>query len=98
MECRLLKFFPAENAGGVRMLSSLAGPYAQAGVRFLPLGGVTVANMAEYLALPVVPAIGGTWLCDRKLIEAKDWVAITSLAAEAVAKAAAVTAPRAASR
>jgi len=89
--CRLLKFFPAELAGGVKMLKALAGPYESAGVRFLPLGGVSAANMTEYLALPVVAAVGGSWLCERKLVREKKWAEISALAAEAVAMAGGVS-------
>ena len=87
--CRLLKFFPADAAGGVKMLKALAGPYESAGARFVPLGGISGANMAEYLALPVVAAVGGSWTCERKLVREKKWADIKALAAEAVAKAAA---------
>lgn len=82
--CKLQKFFPAEVAGGVAMLKALAGPYGQTGVKFIPLGGIGPKNAAEYLSLPIVAAIGGSWLCDRKLIAEKKWSAITALTAEAV--------------
>lgn len=82
--CKLQKFFPAEVAGGVAMLKALDGPYGQTGVKFIPLGGIGPKNAAEYLSLPIVAAIGGSWLCDRKLIAEKKWSAITALTAEAV--------------
>ena len=82
--CKLHKFFPAEIAGGVAMLKSFAGPYAHTGVKFIPLGGVGPKNAAEYLALPIVAAVGGSWLCDRKLVAEKKWAAITVLTVEAV--------------
>lgn len=82
--CDLLKFFPAGAAGGTAMLKALAGPYAHTGVRFIPTGGVSAANMGEYLALPVVAAIGGSWMVDPKLIAARDWPAITRLTREAL--------------
>lgn len=85
--CDLLKFFPAGTAGGVTMLKALAGPYAHTGVRFIPTGGVSAANMRDYLALPVVAAIGGSWMVDPKLIAARDWSAITRLTREALATA-----------
>ena len=85
--CKVLKFFPASVAGGLEMLKALAGPYQHTGVKFIPLGGVNAANMGEFLALPVVGAIGGSWLLDKKLVAAKDWAGITALAAAAVAKA-----------
>jgi len=86
--CKLQKFFPAEVAGGVKMLKSLAGPYEHTGVKFIPLGGVNAANAREYLALPIVAAIGGSWMVERKLIVEKDWPTIRSLMAEAVRLAA----------
>jgi len=59
---RLMKFFPAETAGGIPMLKALAGPYAPAGVSFLPLGGINIENAKAYLDLPTTAAIGGSWL------------------------------------
>ena len=85
--CKLLKFFPAELAGGLKMLKAFAGPYDATGVRFVPLGGVGAANIADYLAVPVVAAVGGSWLCDRNLVREKRWAEISKLAAAAVAAA-----------
>lgn len=59
---RLLKFFPAEAAGGVTMLKALYAPYRHLGVCFMPTGGVNAANVEAYLATPGVAAVGGTWL------------------------------------
>ncbi len=56
-------------------------------VRFCPTGGVTAANLRDYLAVPGVPAVGGTWLTPKSLIEAEDWAGITALAAAAVTAA-----------
>ncbi len=84
---RLLKFFPAEAAGGVKMLEALAGPYAHTGVKFIPLGGINLTNMPAYLALPVVAAIGGTWFVNKKQIAAGDWAGIARQTREAVAVA-----------
>jgi 2-dehydro-3-deoxyphosphogluconate aldolase/(4S)-4-hydroxy-2-oxoglutarate aldolase len=83
--CKLLKFFPADAAGGVKMLKAIAGPYAHTGVKFIPLGGLNVTNAAEYLALPGVAAVGGSWIVERKLIAEKNWTAITKLTKEALA-------------
>jgi 2-dehydro-3-deoxyphosphogluconate aldolase/(4S)-4-hydroxy-2-oxoglutarate aldolase len=88
--CKLLKFFPAETAGGVNMLKSLAGPYAHTGVRFIPTGGVSSANLSVYLKLPVVAAIGGSWMVDKALVNEGKWVEITRITKEALAAAAAV--------
>ena len=82
--CKLLKFFPAEAAGGVKMLKALAGPYAHTGVRFCPTGGITVDNMCEYLSLPIVAAVGGSWMVDSKLITAGRFDEITRLTREAL--------------
>ena len=59
---RLLKFFPAEAAGGATMLKALYAPYKHLGVSFMPTGGVKPANVEAYLATPGVAAVGGTWL------------------------------------
>lgn len=86
--CRLLKFFPAEAAGGVAMLKSLAGPYAHTGLKFIPTGGISMSNLTAYLAVPVVAAVGGSWMVDPALIRAGRWDEITRLAREALAVAA----------
>ncbi|MBT7162081.1 MAG: bifunctional 4-hydroxy-2-oxoglutarate aldolase/2-dehydro-3-deoxy-phosphogluconate aldolase [Victivallales bacterium] len=86
--CRFLKFFPAEAAGGVPMLKSLIAPYRHLGVGFCPTGGVKAANMLEYLGLPEVGFVGGTWVASGKLIEAGAWDEIAILARTAVALAA----------
>ncbi len=88
--CRVLKFFPAESAGGIKMLQAFWGPYSHTGISFVPLGGVNAKNMADYLALPAVCAIGGSWMVEKKLIAAKDWTGIGALTREALAIAAAV--------
>jgi 2-dehydro-3-deoxyphosphogluconate aldolase / (4S)-4-hydroxy-2-oxoglutarate aldolase len=88
--CKLLKFFPAGNAGGASMLKALAGPYGHTGVKFVPTGGITSANLAEYLSVPVVAAIGGSWMVDKKLVNEGKWEEITRLTREALAAAAAV--------
>jgi len=78
-----MKFFPAEAAGGVPMLSSLAGPLPQA--RFCPTGGITAASAPTYLALPNVGCVGGSWLTPKDALAAKDWDRVRRLAAEAAA-------------
>ena len=79
-----LKFFPAEAAGGVAMLQALAGPFAHTGVKFVPTGGITAAKLPDYLALPQVAAVGGSWMADRNLIREKAWSKITALTAAAM--------------
>lgn len=78
-----LKFFPAGPAGGPAYLAAIGGPVPQ--VRFCPTGGVTPDNLRDYLAVPGVAAVGGTWLTPKAAIQAGDWAAITALAATAVA-------------
>ena len=80
---QLLKLFPAAQAGGVPMLKALAGPLGD--VRFCPTGGVSLNNMAEYLALPNVAMVGGSWLTPLDLIEQGQWSRITELARQALA-------------
>jgi 2-dehydro-3-deoxyphosphogluconate aldolase / (4S)-4-hydroxy-2-oxoglutarate aldolase len=78
-----LKFFPAGPAGGPAYLAAIGGPVPQ--VRFCPTGGVTPENLRDYLAVPGVAAVGGTWLSPKASIQAEDWASITALAAAAVA-------------
>lgn len=87
--CRMLKFFPAEAAGGVAMIKALSGPYASLGVTFCPTGGVNLGNMADYLAVPTVATLGGTWIATKQQIANKDWASITRQAREAMDRAAA---------
>lgn len=82
--CRHLKFFPAEAAGGTAMLKALAGPFSHTGVKFIPTGGISAANLADYLALPQVAAVGGSYMSERKLVADAAWQKITALSAEAV--------------
>jgi 2-dehydro-3-deoxyphosphogluconate aldolase/(4S)-4-hydroxy-2-oxoglutarate aldolase len=77
----LLKLFPAQAVGGVPLLKSLAGPLPD--LRFVPTGGIDATNAAQFLALPNVRAVGGSWLAPRKLIAQGDWAGITALAREA---------------
>ncbi|MGO8750358.1 MAG: bifunctional 4-hydroxy-2-oxoglutarate aldolase/2-dehydro-3-deoxy-phosphogluconate aldolase [Thermoguttaceae bacterium] len=74
---QVLKFFPAEAVGGVKMLSSLAAPYAHLGVRFIPTGGINLSNVQEYLRDKSVLAVGGTWLATKDDIAAGRWDKIT---------------------
>ncbi len=86
--CSLLKFFPAGASGGIAMLKALAGPYASQGVKFCPTGGINLDNMVEYLALPVVASIGGSWIATGRQIADKNWAAITRQARDALKRAA----------
>jgi 2-dehydro-3-deoxyphosphogluconate aldolase/(4S)-4-hydroxy-2-oxoglutarate aldolase len=86
--CTMLKFFPAGAAGGPMMLKNMAAPYLSLGVRFCPTGGVNLENMVEWLNMPMVSAIGGTWLATKQQIADKQWKVITAQVAEAKARAA----------
>lgn len=83
MGLRLLKFFPAAQAGGIPMIRALASVFRD--LRFMPTGGVSAANLADYLAVPQVFACGGSWLTPADAIDGGDFRAITELAREAVA-------------
>jgi 2-dehydro-3-deoxyphosphogluconate aldolase / (4S)-4-hydroxy-2-oxoglutarate aldolase len=76
-----LKFFPAQAAGGVKMLKSLAGPLPQ--VSFCPTGGVSPQNVGEYLSLSNVLCVGGTWITPSDKINSGDWAGIQQLAQQA---------------
>lgn len=83
-----LKFFPANTFGGPSALKALGAPFR--GVRFISTGGVTATNLTEYLSLPSVVAVGGSWMVDPRLIRKGDFATIRDLAANAVAAAASV--------
>ncbi len=87
MGLKLLKFFPAGAAGGVNMLKNLGGPYASQGIQFCPTGGLSLDNMNDYLSLPIVSAIGGSWLATKQQIADKQWRIITQQVKAALAKA-----------
>ncbi|MFK4265437.1 bifunctional 4-hydroxy-2-oxoglutarate aldolase/2-dehydro-3-deoxy-phosphogluconate aldolase [Streptomyces milbemycinicus] len=78
-----MKFFPAEAAGGTAYLRSLASPLPQA--RFCPTGGIDSSRAADYLALPNVGCVGGTWMLPSDVVAARDWGRVEELAREAAA-------------
>lgn len=78
-----LKFFPALQAGGAAMLKAWHGPFND--VRFCPTGGITAQNAREFLALPNVACVGGSWLTPADALAAGDWARLTRLASEAAA-------------
>jgi len=82
---RLMKLFPAAQAGGIAMLRAMAGPLQD--VRFIPTGGVRADALAEWLREPNVERVGGTWIAPVDLIERADWTGIARLAREASAAA-----------
>jgi 2-dehydro-3-deoxyphosphogluconate aldolase/(4S)-4-hydroxy-2-oxoglutarate aldolase len=73
----LVKFFPAEQSGGIRALRALAGPFPDA--RFCPTGGIGEANAAAWLAEPNVVAVGGSWLCPAADIRSGNWAGISAI-------------------
>jgi 2-dehydro-3-deoxyphosphogluconate aldolase / (4S)-4-hydroxy-2-oxoglutarate aldolase len=78
-----LKLFPAREAGGIPMLNALRGPFPD--TIFCPTGGVTIETAPDFLALPNVACVGGSWLTPTAAMAANDWAAITALAAQAAA-------------
>lgn len=80
---RRFKLFPAEVCGGIAALKALGGPFTD--VRFCPTGGVNAGNAAQYLALPNVMCVGGTWMIDDASLKNNDWAAIEQATAQALA-------------
>ncbi|WP_062289193.1 bifunctional 4-hydroxy-2-oxoglutarate aldolase/2-dehydro-3-deoxy-phosphogluconate aldolase [Demequina phytophila] len=78
-----VKFFPAGTSGGAKAIAALAAPFG--GVSFVPTGGIGPANLHEYLALPCVHAVGGSWMVPRDLVSAGEFDKVAALVAEAVA-------------
>jgi 2-dehydro-3-deoxyphosphogluconate aldolase/(4S)-4-hydroxy-2-oxoglutarate aldolase len=78
----VVKFFPADLNGGVPAIKALSAPFG--GVKFVPTGGVSPANLADYLEQPSVLAVGGSWLVARSAIASQDWSGITAVVAAAV--------------
>jgi len=83
--CGMVKFFPAGAAGGTAMLKSIAAPYAHTGLGYNPTGGVTLETLADWLSIPEVRAVGGTWIATRADIAAGNWDRIAANARAAVA-------------
>lgn len=78
-----VKFFPAGTSGGAAAISALAAPFG--GVRFVPTGGIGPKNVQDYLSIPAVAAVGGSWMVPKDRIRSGDFAGITALTAEAVA-------------
>ncbi|MDA0322239.1 MAG: bifunctional 4-hydroxy-2-oxoglutarate aldolase/2-dehydro-3-deoxy-phosphogluconate aldolase [Verrucomicrobia bacterium] len=75
-----LKFFPAESSGGVKKVKALMGPYMHTGLRFMVTGGINASNMGEYLALPIVDAVCGSWFVNQRLIDSASWSQVKEFA------------------
>lgn len=87
--CKLLKFFPAEALGGTKLLSALSAPYKHTGVRFMPTGGASTANLESYLRIDTVAAVGGTWIAKKEDMAEGRWDEIAQRCREACALVAA---------
>lgn len=79
-----VKFFPAEQAGGLKMIKAMCGPYTT--MKFMPTGGINENNMLDYLAFDKIMCCGGSWMVPKDAVEAKDWARITAITKSAVAK------------
>lgn len=84
MGCDTLKLFPAEPLGGISYLKAMSGPYRHLGISFIPLGGVSIANLPSWASQQHVLAVGGSWIAPEALVEAHDWQAISRNAKEAM--------------
>lgn len=78
---RVLKFFPANVYGGLQAMKALAGPFG--GISFVPTGGINAQNIGEYFSAPFIHAVGGSWICPKADVKAKNFQHITQLALEA---------------
>ena len=78
----VVKFFPAEQAGGINMIKAMAAPYT--GLKFMPTGGINAANVKEYLAYDKILACGGSWMVKGSLVEAGEFDKIEAMTKEAV--------------
>jgi 2-dehydro-3-deoxyphosphogluconate aldolase/(4S)-4-hydroxy-2-oxoglutarate aldolase len=81
--CRVVKFFPAEGMGGLKYLKDINGPYNHLDIKYIPLGGITVENLASYAKFNQIIAVGGSWIANKELIRAQNWKEITRRAREA---------------
>jgi 2-dehydro-3-deoxyphosphogluconate aldolase/(4S)-4-hydroxy-2-oxoglutarate aldolase len=75
--CRIMKYFPAETSGGITHLTNMVAPYQYLRLKFIPLGGLSLSNVANYLKSPLITAIGGSWLAKQDLIKGEQWETIT---------------------
>ena len=76
--CNVLKFFPAENSGGIKYLNSINNPYKHLNLNYIPLGGINISNVKNYIDSDLILAVGGSWLAPKHLINSKKWKLISS--------------------
>jgi 2-dehydro-3-deoxyphosphogluconate aldolase / (4S)-4-hydroxy-2-oxoglutarate aldolase len=86
MGFKIMKLFPASQLDGIGFLKAVDAPYADLQIQFVPMGGVSIDNMKEYLELKNVIAVGGSWLATKELIRQKQYDMITARVAEAIRK------------
>ena len=84
MGCTILKLFPIEQMGGIRFVQSLLGPYKHLNLRFIPMGGINLGNMKDYLVFKEVASVGGSWLATPKLIINQEFETIRKNVADAL--------------
>jgi len=82
--CRVLKFFPAENMGGLKYLEAINNPYGFLGLQYIPLGGLNLQNLTSWLEKDYILAVGGSWIAPKNLIKQKAWDTIRENAREAM--------------
>ncbi len=81
-DVKVIKFFPAENYGGLKTIKALSAPFPN--IKFVPTGGVSLSNLTAYLEFDKIAAVGGSWLCTKDLITNGKWDEITKLSKEAM--------------
>ena len=81
-DIKVIKFFPAENYGGLKTIKALSAPFPN--IKFVPTGGVSLSNLTTYLEFDKIAAVGGSWLCTKDLITNDKWDEITELSKEAM--------------
>lgn len=84
MGCRVLKFFPAENMGGLKYLDAVNNPYSFLGLQYIPLGGLNMQNLSSWLEKDYILAVGGSWIAPKNLIREKSWKTISENASQAM--------------
>ena len=84
LNSKLVKVFPIEQIGGLKFLKAMEGPYAHTGIQYIPMGGVNIINMAEYLSMTQVPAVGGSWLATKEMLSEQNYAGIRAKVREAL--------------
>jgi 2-dehydro-3-deoxyphosphogluconate aldolase/(4S)-4-hydroxy-2-oxoglutarate aldolase len=90
--CKVLKLFPLDLAGGIPLVKALQSPYEHTGVKFIPMGGINLSNLSQYISNNMVLAAGGSWMASAEMIAQKEY----SLIQETVKRSVAITMARSA--